>query len=149
MCGVFLCLCLQIKPYPLRWTVVSECVVLVQCCEGIWQIAPPPLHPPLTPFRVFCQLTSFPPPFAYFYQLICVKVHMMGFCWSFKRSHIVQIWFELSLPIMCFWPVSECPRNKQTKQNNNNLIFSHCAASEYLPECMNVMLQRRPTTPPG
>lgn len=40
MCGVFLCLCLQIKPFPLIWT-VCLCVVLVQCCKDILQTTPP------------------------------------------------------------------------------------------------------------
>lgn len=138
MCGVFLCLCLQIKPYPLRWTVVSECVVLVQCCKGIWQIAP--LHPPLSPPSV-CFVS-----WLHFRSTDLCKGAHDGFLLVILK---VPYCANLNLPIMCFWPVSECPRNEQTNQKNNNLILSHCTASEYLPECMNVMLQRRLTTPQG
>lgn len=47
MCGVFLCLCLQIKPFPLIWTVRLG-VVFVQCCKDVLQTTPPP------PPRVSC-----------------------------------------------------------------------------------------------
>lgn len=112
MCGVFLCLCLQIKPYPLRWTVVSECVVLVQCCKGIWQIAPlPPL--PLSPLPCVLSADFISASLCLFLSTdLCKGAHDGCLLVILKVPYCAN----LNLPIMCFWPVSECPRNKQTKK---------------------------------
>lgn len=44
LCGVFLYLCLEIKPFPLIWTVCLCVFVFVHCCKDIW----------LTPTQSWC-----------------------------------------------------------------------------------------------
>lgn len=56
MCGVFLCLCLQIKPYPLIWTVCLCVLCLSSVVKTFYKPPLPPLvcHVSLTCFSSLC-----------------------------------------------------------------------------------------------